>query len=81
MEKKVKVLGIGNKVSFTGKDNAQIEAVPISVCFKDDSIPAGFRADTVYVRADKVPATLTVGEDIKMEITRYRGKTRIKAIL
>lgn len=81
MEKKVRVIGIGNKVSFAGKDNAQVEAVPVSICFKDDSIPVGLRADTVFVRADKVPATLTVGEDIKMEIARFRGKTRIKAIL
>lgn len=76
----VKVVGLGRIQSFKDSNGKDVEFVPVAICYKDDSMSAGFRAETIAVTPGKIPAELTVGEKISMELYRYKGRTRIRSI-
>ena len=76
----VKVLGIGKRTTAKDAKGKEYEFVPLSIAYKDDSMSAGYRADTIAVNPGKIPAELTVGEKISMDLYRFRGKMRIRSI-
>lgn len=75
----VKVLGIGRRTTAKDPKGKEYEFVPLAIAYKDESM-AGYRADTIAVNPGKIPAELTVGEKISMELYRFRGKLRIRSI-
>ena len=79
MKISVKVLGIGKRTTVKDKNGKEYDFVPIAIAFRDETI-VGFRADTINVKPEKVPAEVTVGEKIDMDLYRSRGKMRIKSI-
>lgn len=80
MSVSVKVVGLGHRQTFKDSNGKDVEFVPVAICYKDETIPAGFRAETIAVNPGKIPAELTVGEKISMELYRYKGRTRIRSI-
>lgn len=79
MKTSVKVIGLGKRNTATDKKGNSYEFVPVCIAYKADDI-AGYACSTVCVRPEKIPATLTVGETIDMELSRFRGKLKIVSI-
>lgn len=79
MKTSVKVLGLGKRNTAKDRKGKEFEFVPVCIAYKSDEI-AGYTCATVCVRPDKVPPTLTVGETIDMELSRFRGKLKIVSI-
>lgn len=79
MKTSVKVLGLGKRTTVEGK-KGNYDFVPVSIAYRDENFTAGVRADTVCVSPEKIPVTLTVGEVVEMDLSRFRGKLKIVSI-
>lgn len=75
----VKVIGLGKRMTAKDKKGNDFEFVPVSIAFRSENV-AGFHAETINVSPSKIPPTLTVGEEIPMELSRFRGRMRIRSI-
>lgn len=77
----VRVVGIGQRRTGTGKNGRSYDFVPVSIEYMDPNF-SGFKADTVNITGDMfVKADVQVNDDLDVVMHEQNFRLQVDAIL